>query len=40
VRRMLLPKTDNHVYYEIDREKGVVMIFMLWGGRKARGPKL
>jgi hypothetical protein len=40
VRRILLPKTDTHVYYEIDRAKSTVMIFMLWGARKGRRPKL
>lgn len=40
VRRILMPKTDTHVYYEIDEAKSVVMIFTLWGARKGRGPKL
>jgi hypothetical protein len=40
VRRILLPKTDTHVYYEIDQAKSVVMIFMLRGARKGRGPRL
>jgi len=40
VRRLLLPKTGTHVYFEIDPAKGVVMIFMLWGARKGRGPNL
>jgi hypothetical protein len=40
VRRVLLPKTHNHVYYETDRENGVVMILAVWGAPKGRGPKL
>lgn len=40
VRRVLLPKTKNHVYYEIDRESDVVMILAVWGAPKGRGPKL
>jgi hypothetical protein len=40
VRRILLPKTNNHVYYEIDRVNGVVMILAVWGAPKGRGPKL
>ncbi len=40
VRRVLLPKTQNHVYYEIDRTENVVMILAVWGAPKGRGPKL
>jgi hypothetical protein len=39
VRRVLLPKTKNHVYYEIDRENAVVTILAVWGAPKGRGPK-
>jgi plasmid stabilization system protein ParE len=40
VRRVLMPKTENHVYYEIDREKGIAIILAIWGAPKERGPKL
>lgn len=40
VRRVLLPKTKNHVYYFIDRVQNVVMIVAVWGAPKGRGPKL
>ncbi len=40
VRRVLLPKTRNHVYYEIDRTLNVVMILAVWGAPKEHGPKL
>jgi plasmid stabilization system protein ParE len=40
VRRLLLPKTHNHVYYEYDDESGMVMILAVWGAPKERGPKL
>lgn len=40
VLRVLLPKTKNHVYYEIDRENGVAMVLAVWGAPKQRGPKL
>jgi plasmid stabilization system protein ParE len=40
VRRVLLPKTNHHVYYEIDHEQGLVMILAVWGAPKERGPKL
>jgi hypothetical protein len=40
VRRVLLRKTRNHVYYEIDHANGVVMIIAFWGAPKGEGPKL
>ncbi|MGH7438618.1 MAG: hypothetical protein ACRENE_23260, partial [Polyangiaceae bacterium] len=39
VRRVLMPKTRNHVYYEIDREHRVAIILAVWGAPKERGPK-
>lgn len=40
VRRVLMPKTENHVYYEIDRDKGIAIILAVWGAPKEHGPKL
>jgi plasmid stabilization system protein ParE len=40
VRRILLPKTQNLVYYELRRDEGVVMILAVWGAPRGRGPKL
>ncbi len=40
VRRVLLPTTKNHLYYEIDRANDVVMILAVWGAPKGRGPTL
>jgi plasmid stabilization system protein ParE len=40
VRRVLLPKTKSHVYYEIDRENDVAMVVAVWGAPRGRGPKL
>jgi len=40
VRRVLLRKTRHHVYYEIDRASGVVMILAVWGTPKAGEPPL
>lgn len=31
VRRLLLEKTRNHVYYEVHENEAVVMIVALWG---------
>jgi plasmid stabilization system protein ParE len=39
VRRVLLPQTRNHVYYEVDRENAVVMILAVWGAPRGQGPK-
>ena len=40
VRRMILPKTKNHVYYEIRKDEDIVMILAVWGAPRGRGPKL
>jgi mRNA-degrading endonuclease RelE of RelBE toxin-antitoxin system len=40
VRRVLLPKTDYHVYFEIDSDADRIMILVVWGARRERGPKL
>jgi plasmid stabilization system protein ParE len=40
VRRVLLPKTKNHVYYEIDREDDMAVIIAVWGAPRGKGPKL
>jgi plasmid stabilization system protein ParE len=40
VRRVLLRKSQNHVYYEIDRVNGIVIILAVWGAPKGRGPTL
>lgn len=38
VRRVLLEKTSNHVYYAVDRDE--VVILSVWGAPRGRGPKL
>jgi plasmid stabilization system protein ParE len=40
VRRLLMERTRNHVYYEVDESEGVVMIVALWGAVKGSGPDL
>lgn len=40
VRRVLLRRSENHLYYEIDRTAGIVMILAVWGAPKGHGPKL
>jgi plasmid stabilization system protein ParE len=38
VRRLLLPKTQNHLYYTVREDELVVL--SVWGAPRARGPKL
>jgi plasmid stabilization system protein ParE len=40
IRRLLLEKTRNHVYYGVDADRGIVTVYSIWGARKGRGPKL
>lgn len=38
VRRVLMQKTRNHVYFTV--HEGCVVILSVWGVQRARGPKL
>lgn len=38
VRRVLLPKTQNHVYYAVEQDE--IVVLSVWGARKGRAPKL
>ena len=38
VRRVLLPKTLNHVYYAVDGQN--VVVLSIWGALHERGPRL
>jgi plasmid stabilization system protein ParE len=40
IRFMLLPKSAQHVYYAVDDDNGVVVIYTVWGARRGRGPRL
>jgi plasmid stabilization system protein ParE len=40
IRRILLPKTAQHFYYSVDEEAGEILVHMIWGARRGRGPKL
>jgi hypothetical protein len=40
VRRLLMPKTEQHVYYTVDDAADEVMIETVWGARRGRSPKL
>jgi plasmid stabilization system protein ParE len=38
VRRVLLPKSKNHVYYAVEATE--VVVLSIWGAPKGRGPNL
>ena len=40
IYRVLLPKTEQHLYYAIDDEAEVILVLTIWGARRGRGPKL
>jgi hypothetical protein len=40
VWRVLMPRTEQHVYYSVDDDAGEIVIETVWGARRRRGPKL
>ncbi len=40
IRRLLLRKTEQHVYYFVDDDTNTVVIQTIWGARRGRGPRL
>ncbi len=40
IHRLLLPKTEQHVYFSTDESADMVVIHTVWGARRGRGPKL
>jgi plasmid stabilization system protein ParE len=40
LRRLLLPKSRCHVYFEIDETKQTIQILHIWDARRERAPKL
>jgi hypothetical protein len=40
LKRLLLPKSQCHVYFEIDDVKQMIQILHIWDGRRERPPKL
>lgn len=38
--RILLPKTEYHVYYSLERDETLVVVHSVWGARRKRGAKL
>lgn len=40
VRRLLLPRSRYHVYYEVDEANRVVTILAIWHAVRGQGPRL
>jgi hypothetical protein len=40
VRRVLMPKTRNHIYFEIDEIRQLVVVLAVWGAPRGRDPEL
>lgn len=40
LRRILMPRTNNHVYFVVDDVTDTVQVYALWGAPKGRTPKL
>jgi plasmid stabilization system protein ParE len=39
-RRVLMPRTKNHVYFEVDEAHERVIVHAVWGTPRGQGPKL
>ncbi len=40
VRRLLLSKSEQHVYYAVDEDTQTVIVLNVWGARRGRAPRL
>jgi plasmid stabilization system protein ParE len=40
VWRLLMPRTEHHVYYRVDEIAAEVIVEAVWGARKGREPRL
>jgi hypothetical protein len=40
VWRLLMPRTEHHIYYRVDEIAAEVIVEAVWGARKGRGPRL
>jgi plasmid stabilization system protein ParE len=40
VRRLLLRETQHHLYYRVERDRGVIRILALWHTARGRGLRL
>jgi plasmid stabilization system protein ParE len=39
VRRVLLEQTENHLYYRYRPDRDELVVLMVWGAPRARGPR-
>jgi plasmid stabilization system protein ParE len=39
-RRVLMPRTRNHVYFQVDESTQTVHVLAVWGAPRGRGPRL
>jgi hypothetical protein len=40
LRRVLMPKTRNHVYFQVDESRELITVHAIWGAPRGRGPRL
>jgi hypothetical protein len=40
LRRLLMPKSKCHLYFEIDEANATIRILHIWDARRERAPKL
>ena len=40
LQRLLLSRTRNHIYFEVDSEHSLVIIHAVWGAPRGRDPRL
>jgi plasmid stabilization system protein ParE len=40
VRRILMPKTRSHAYFELDEQLEAIVVLAIWGAPRRRGPRL
>lgn len=40
IRRRLMPRTAQHVYYSVDESNLTIVIHAVWGARRGRDPRL
>jgi len=40
LKRVLLPKSRCHIYFEVDEPRQMIRILHVWDGRRERPPKL
>jgi plasmid stabilization system protein ParE len=40
LRRILMPRTENHIYFRVDDASQAVHVLAIWGAPRGRGPRL